>query len=82
MMGELGLSADALSVAQHYEGLIDAFVVDTVDAAIASKVGFPVDVRPIVMVNETDRDQLARAVLRFADRLARPTGRSKSGGAA
>ncbi len=82
MMKELGLNADALSIAQHYNGLIDAFVVDTVDAAIASKVGFPVDVQPIVMVNETDRDELARAVLRFADRLARPTGRRGLGGAA
>lgn len=70
MMIELGISTDVLTVARHYSGLIDAMVIDTADEGHGPNIGLPIDVRPILMLNQDDRDGLARAVLRFADRLA------------
>lgn len=69
MMAELGHKVDAVTVAKHYGDLIDGFVVDTVDASAATEIAVPVMVRPILMRNLSDREQLAAAVLEFADRL-------------
>lgn len=80
MMAELGRTVDALAVAEHYRGLIDGFIVDTIDAPVASRLDLPVLARPVLMLSLADREDLARAALQFADRLAcaadRPTRRS------
>lgn len=70
MMRELGLGTDVLTVARHYDGLIDAMVIDTADEGFATKIGLEINVCPTLMLNQRDRDELARSVLRFADRLA------------
>jgi LPPG:FO 2-phospho-L-lactate transferase len=70
MMKELGFDVDAAAVAAHYHDLIDGFVIDTADAELVRHIGVPVDVRPILMCDQADREKLARAVLDFADRLA------------
>jgi LPPG:FO 2-phospho-L-lactate transferase len=70
MMSEFGLAVDPRSVAAHYNGMIDGFVIDTIDSDFASQIEVPTDVRRIVMVNEHDREELGRAVIDFADRLA------------
>jgi LPPG:FO 2-phospho-L-lactate transferase len=70
MMNELGLAVDATTVAAHYGNLIDGYVVDVVDSRLATQLTLPVDVQPTLMVNLADRERLAAAVLRFADRLA------------
>lgn len=70
MMKELGLQVDASAVAGHYRGLIDGFVVDTVDAALADRIEVPVDVQPTLMRGQADRERLARAVIDLADHIA------------
>lgn len=73
MMSGFGLAVDPRTVATHYKELIDGFVVDTVDRDIASEIEVPTEVRRILMLDERDREGLARAVLGFADCLACPT---------
>jgi LPPG:FO 2-phospho-L-lactate transferase len=72
MMNELGLAVDATTAAAHYGDLIDGYVVDVADSKLAAKLTLPVDVQSTLMVNLGDRERLAAAVLRFADRLAQP----------
>ena len=70
MMTELGRTVDVLTVAEHYRGLIDGFIIDTVDAPMASRLDVPILARPVLMLNLADRENLAMAALQFADRLA------------
>lgn len=70
IMNELGHTVDVLTVAAHYHALIDGFIIDTADAHMAGKLALPVVVRPILMHNISDREELANATLEFADRLA------------
>jgi LPPG:FO 2-phospho-L-lactate transferase len=66
MMAELGVPVTALAVAQHYQGVIDCFVVDESDAKLAASIeqlGMVVAVRPTIMNTLTDREALARAVI-------------------
>jgi LPPG:FO 2-phospho-L-lactate transferase len=70
MMNDLGLAVDALTVQAHYGDLIDGYVVDAADSKLAAKLMLPVDIQPTLMVSLADRERLAAAVLRFADRLA------------
>ncbi|TCK30921.1 LPPG:FO 2-phospho-L-lactate transferase [Ancylobacter aquaticus] len=73
MMAELGLEPSAATVARHYDGLIDAFVVDEADAGL-SVTGLEVAATPTLMRSLDDRTRLARFVLALADRLAGPRG--------
>jgi LPPG:FO 2-phospho-L-lactate transferase len=73
MMAELGLEVSALAVARHYRGLLDGFVLDEVDAALATTVaaeGMAVHVTRTVMQSLDDRVRLAQEMLDFARRLA------------
>lgn len=71
LMRELGLETSAEEVARGYAGLIDAFVVDPVDA----NAGFPPAIRVFaaaaMMTTVEDRERLASAALAAADGLAR-----------
>ncbi len=72
LMLELGLPASAVSVARYYAGLIDGFVLDTVDAHLAGALQddrIALDVLPTVMTDLATRKALARGVLAFAKRL-------------
>ena len=73
MMTSLGHEASALGVARLYQGLVQGFVVDTVDADLAPAIealGMRVLVVPAVMYTAADRRALAGAVLAFARELA------------
>ncbi|MGN6460690.1 MAG: 2-phospho-L-lactate transferase CofD family protein, partial [Pseudolabrys sp.] len=70
MMGELGIAVTAASAADHYAGLIDGFIVDHADAAIAPAHAVTLDARPVLMRSLDDKIALAQATLAFADRLA------------
>lgn len=70
MMTELGLEPSAATVARHYAGLIDGFVVDTVDAEVEVPEGMRVFAAPTLMHSLEDRINLARAVLSAAAELA------------
>ena len=74
IMGELGLAVNSASVARHYSGLIDGFVVDTADAALAPDLGVPALVTNTVMQTVDDKVALARECLDFCARLADKTG--------
>jgi LPPG:FO 2-phospho-L-lactate transferase len=66
MLRELGREVTATSVAAHYAGLIDAFVLDHRDATLAPDIdamGMDVHIAATVMQSLEDREQLAREVL-------------------
>jgi LPPG:FO 2-phospho-L-lactate transferase len=69
MLASLGHESTALGVARGYAGLIDAFVIDTVDAALAPAVealGVRVVVTDTIMTDDSSRARLAREVLAAA----------------
>jgi LPPG:FO 2-phospho-L-lactate transferase len=70
MMAELGLAPSAATVARHYEGLIDGFVVDTLDADVEVPAGMRVFTTATLMRSLEDRINLARTVLAAAAELA------------
>lgn len=69
MMRELNLPASAGQVASHYGDLLDGFVLDQQDAALAEGIAVPTVVTQTVMVTLADRTDLARAVLDFLENL-------------
>jgi LPPG:FO 2-phospho-L-lactate transferase len=70
IMRELGLVASAPVIARHYAGLIDGFVLDEADAALAAEIEVPGHVTRTLMVTLEDRVRLARETLTFAQSLA------------
>lgn len=71
LMQELGLEVSAATVAAHYAGLLDGFVLDASDAALAPRLGLPSIAVPTVMRSLEDREALARDALGFARSLPR-----------
>jgi LPPG:FO 2-phospho-L-lactate transferase len=69
MLATLGHEPTARGVASLYAGLIDQFVIDEADAALAPEIaamGMRVSVLPTVMRNQADRAQLARSIIAMA----------------
>ena len=73
MMAELGLAVSARTVAGHYAGLLDGFVLDAADAGEAEAIEVPCLVTPTLMTSEADKRALALEVLAFARRLGSST---------
>lgn len=72
MMAELSVPNTASWVAQHYRPILDGFVLDSVDEALAGEIeamGLPTAVTDTVMVTLEDRIALARVCLQLADSL-------------
>ena len=72
MMGELGLQTDAVEIARHYGRLLNGFVLDKTDAALAPAIeslGVEVHVTKTVMQSKKRKVALAKAVLSFAQDL-------------
>ncbi|MEQ1806037.1 MAG: 2-phospho-L-lactate transferase [Burkholderiaceae bacterium] len=72
IMRELGNEPSSMAVAQFYQGLIDALVVDRADAALAGaieRLGIHCFVTSTVMHEPGDRASLARQVLEFGATL-------------
>jgi LPPG:FO 2-phospho-L-lactate transferase len=69
IMRELGLTPSALTVREHYRGLIDAFVLDERDAALAPNIDVPVRLCDTLMRSLADRERVARCVLEFTREL-------------
>jgi LPPG:FO 2-phospho-L-lactate transferase len=66
MLTSLGHESSAVAVARIYRGLVDRFVLDSADAALAPEVdalGMRAVVRPTVMRDDQDRARLAAAIL-------------------
>ncbi len=72
MMAEQGMEVSALGVARHYAGLVEGFVLDRADAALAAEVR-ALDITPFVtdsiMRDKGDRRRLAAEALGFVARL-------------
>lgn len=68
MMQELGLPVDAASVARHYRDFLDIYIADETDHDAVVGLDMPVELAPTLMVTLEDRENLARIVLRAADR--------------
>jgi LPPG:FO 2-phospho-L-lactate transferase len=70
MLTSLGHESSALGVARLYAGLVDRFVIDDADAALASAIerelNMAVDALPTVMGSDDDRRRLAAALLELA----------------
>jgi len=70
MLVSLGHESSALGVARLYAGLVDRFVIDEADAALAPAIeglGMAVSVLPTVMRSDEDRAGLARALLTLGE---------------
>lgn len=66
MLAALGEEVSALGVARRYVGLVDAFVIDEADTALATaieRLGLAAIVAPSVMTDDASRAALARVVL-------------------
>jgi LPPG:FO 2-phospho-L-lactate transferase len=70
MMAELGLDASASAVARLYTDVIDAYVLDHIDAAEVPALGIPVTMAHTLMATLEDRERLAAHVLACADAAA------------
>ena len=70
IMKELGITPSPVSIVEHYRGLIDGFVLDSRDAAVADRIDLPVQLCDTLMVTLEDRDRVARSVLEFIRQLA------------
>jgi LPPG:FO 2-phospho-L-lactate transferase len=74
IMAELGVNVSVRGIAEHYAGLIDGLMIDTVDASLArdiEKAGIRVRATSILMRDGNDRLMLAEVCIVFAKKLAR-----------
>lgn len=70
IMRELGLDVSALTIARHYETVIDGFVLDEADAQLAATLHLPTTTMQTLMSTLAHKETLARRVLAFAASLA------------
>lgn len=69
MMTELGMEADAVSIAKHYSDVLTGFVIDRSDAALVDSLRSivpMVHVCPTIMTTDLSRKQLAKEIFNFA----------------
>jgi LPPG:FO 2-phospho-L-lactate transferase len=71
IMRELGLQADALGIARHYAGLIDGFVIDAQDRALADQLTIPTRTTRTLMTTLDEKIALARECQDFCAELSR-----------
>jgi len=65
IMVELGIPVSPLAVAEHYRGLIDGFVLDERDAALADCFDIKVHIANTLMTTLDDYERVARITLAF-----------------
>jgi LPPG:FO 2-phospho-L-lactate transferase len=70
MMAELRLSIGARTVAEHYAGLLEGFVLDHADAEDAGAINVPCLATRTLMTSDDEKRALASEVLAFARPLA------------
>jgi LPPG:FO 2-phospho-L-lactate transferase len=74
MMRDRGLGRSPLSIAQHYGGLVDGWIIDNADRVYASAIaalGCKVQIRNTIMRTLDDKRRLAQDALEFASQLAK-----------
>jgi LPPG:FO 2-phospho-L-lactate transferase len=77
IMHELGLQPGAATIAHHYVGLIDGFILDREDQALAEEVPVPARAVNTLMRTLDDKTALARECLQFCTALMRTKGRDR-----
>lgn len=70
MMLELGQMVSPLTVADHFDEILDGFVLDHADQAVANAVQMPTLVTATMMTDLASKKQLAEEVLAFGAQLA------------
>ncbi|HEX4160135.1 MAG TPA: 2-phospho-L-lactate transferase [Rhizomicrobium sp.] len=65
IMGELGVAVSPLSVAAHYCGLLDGFILDERDVALAEQFDLRTQIANTLMTTLGDYERVARNVLAF-----------------
>ncbi|MCK8785680.1 2-phospho-L-lactate transferase [Roseomonas sp. NAR14] len=70
MLADLGTPPAADAVARHYGDLLDGYVLDAADAALAPGIAARCAVAPTLMTDLASKAALARVVLDLADRIA------------
>lgn len=73
MFKELGKKASALEIARHYQGFIDGLIIDESDANQASDIsslGIQVVIAATLMLDLSNRIDLAKVVIDFANQLS------------
>lgn len=76
IMGELGLQPDIRTIINHYQGLIDGFILDRKDEEFADKISLPVLVTNTFMQSLEDRICLAEESVDFCRSLCENMARS------
>ncbi len=72
MMNEMGMPASVVEIARHYQGFIDALIIDEADAAEAPAIaamGMEAEAARTIMKDLADRIELARRTVELATRL-------------
>ncbi|HTT00901.1 MAG TPA: 2-phospho-L-lactate transferase [Steroidobacteraceae bacterium] len=69
IMRELGVEVSPRTIVAHYADLLDGFVLDEADAALAARFDLPLCIARTLMRSLEDKEQLARRVLEFAQAL-------------
>lgn len=69
MYAELGIEPSVLAVAEHYRGLLTAFVLDRADAPFKNRIGIRTLATDTLMQTIADRARLANDVLHFIGSL-------------
>jgi LPPG:FO 2-phospho-L-lactate transferase len=72
-MVELGVIPSVIGIAEHYRGLIDGLMIDSVDASVARDIetlGIRVRATTILMRDRDGRQRLAEECIAFAKELA------------
>jgi LPPG:FO 2-phospho-L-lactate transferase len=75
IMAELGMPLTQASIVRHYDGLIDAIMIDTADQAEAASLPVKTRTTQTLMSTLEDRERLAHEAIEFGtslDRRARP----------
>jgi LPPG:FO 2-phospho-L-lactate transferase len=76
MMRELGQMVSPLTVSDHFDGLLDGFVLDNADGDIAGAVQLPTLVTATMMTDLASKTRLAQEIVAFGAQLGvgqRPT---------
>jgi LPPG:FO 2-phospho-L-lactate transferase len=71
IMRELDLELSVRTIANHYRGLIDGFVLDTADTSLAASVPVQTLVTNTLMRQREDKVALARACIAFCERITK-----------
>ncbi|MEM7129094.1 MAG: 2-phospho-L-lactate transferase [Chloroflexota bacterium] len=78
LMTELGKAVSAITVIDHFEDLLDGFVLDQTDAELQEGITIPVAVTNTLMKSIEIKQELATTVLDFAHTLPKATRVSQS----